>query len=198
MHTAAIIGGSPAFRCGLQAALDDHWRLRRVERIADAVAGDLLVVVASRADDPTIAEASTVHDSVVVLLPAPTAEDHVTAVRAGAIALVDSEGEPDDITMALHDATVGHVRIPICTLQRLAAIARSPRDRPALAPPERRLLKLLARGDSIRDIARAGHWSERAMHRVLRSIYLRIGVTNRDQAVAWAAGNGVLTDEGDS
>ena len=39
---------------------------------------------------------------------------------------------------------------------------------------------------------------ERAIRRVLNSLYQRTGVANRDQAVAWAGGNSLLTDDLDA
>lgn len=196
LNTINILGGSPSFRRGLQAALaDNDTALRAIDDVKHAAADDLLIVVAPNSDDPTIAEAAAAHPLVVAFLPSPIAEDHVAAIRTGATAVIDSDADTEDIAEGLQDAARGHARIPISTLQRLVAIARSTRDRPVLAETEEQLLALLARGDSVRDIARANHWSERAIHRVLHNLYQRIGVANRDQAIVWSARNGILIEE---
>lgn len=52
-------------------------------------------------------------------------------------------------------------------------------------PAELEWLRALATGDTVGEIAAHAGWPERSMHRHLASLYRRLGVRNRNKAVAW-------------
>lgn len=198
MKTLGIVGESPSFRYGLEAALSANgWSMHHCESLHELRTHvTVLAIAAARSDDPSIVNAVAQHPTVVALLPSPAADDYVEVLRAGAAAVLDVNTEPRDIVRGVDSAAEGHARVPLTVIHRLAAIARSSRGAGgSIGSSERVLLALLARGEPVRAIARALHWSERAVHRALGSLYHQIGVNNRDQAVAWAARNDLIDDD---
>lgn len=195
---AGLLGAPPTYRRGLQASLADHgWAVHLLEDTHTAVPTtdlDVVIVLDDPGDIERTRTAAEEHDTVITLLPDPIAEDHVACVRAGATAVADANGEPETIAAALDAVATAQVLVPATTFQRLVAIARSHGDDVQLAQSEIDWMRKLAAGDPVRDLAKTGSWSDRAMHRALAALYRRIGVTNRDQAVAWAARHGLLDD----
>jgi DNA-binding CsgD family transcriptional regulator len=52
---------------------------------------------------------------------------------------------------------------------------------------------MMANGQTVGELARAVGYSEREMFRLLRSLYERMGVRNRTEALLKAAQSGLLT-----
>jgi DNA-binding CsgD family transcriptional regulator len=59
---------------------------------------------------------------------------------------------------------------------------------------EQSWLRSMAGGMTVADLAESVGYSERAMFRLLRDLYRRIGVKNRTEALIWASRNSLLSD----
>jgi DNA-binding NarL/FixJ family response regulator len=84
------------------------------------------------------------------------------------------------------------------TMARLAGQLEPPSPRAELkrlSPTERTILELVAQAESIRSIAQRRGISEKTVRNHLASIYRKIGVRNRSEAILWAARMG-LTQPG--
>lgn len=111
--------------------------------------------------------------------------DDVLAAAAGSIAsllggsrLLTSWGAPDNAAVrALRSAVDGAAR-------RATA--------PALTPRQREMLLLLRAGHSRSEIAQRLHLSPNTVKSTLRALFTRLGVTNREQAIAVAVEQGIL------
>lgn len=174
MTRAALYGGSPAYRRGLRDGLADHgWTVDLPDDHAAPDGDHTVALVRLPAPDPALLPPGVDDDasSVVVLTPEPITEDHVALVRAGVDAVSDSNDDPGRVAALLDALEDGRTLLPTGTMQRLVAIARSRRD-----------------------LATTYGWSDRGMHRALAALYDRIGVDNRDQAVAWAARHDLLDE----
>jgi two-component system NarL family response regulator len=62
-----------------------------------------------------------------------------------------------------------------------------------LTPREREIIRLLARGFNNSAIAHSLYVSRETVKLNLKSIYRKLGVTNRTQAAVWAVREGILS-----
>ena len=193
-----LAGGNPTYRRGLQAGLAEAgWELETLDDPA-AWAGEeddriLLVYLDQPEYTELVRELSTgLLTTLVALAPEPLAEDYVSLIRAGATAVIDASGDLEVVVAALDMLMRGYAALSLVSLHRLAAIARSNVDRPAVADHEVKWLRLLGDGKTTADIADLQHFSVRTMQRALRQLYDRLGVDGRAQAIAWAGRHGLL------
>lgn len=118
------------------------------------------------------------------------------AVKAGASGVADWSSAPETIIEAIVAAMQGEIRLPIELYRRQIGRIPEPLTRLALAPSEVRWLQALSEGMTLRTMCDVEGLSIRTLQRRLQNLYLRMGVLNRDQAVALAASWGV-TEEAD-
>ena len=103
---------------------------------------------------------------------------------AAGVVYVDTSSEA---TVDVIDAAVGgEVVLPRQAAQSIAALAQRMRPPSELDEGEERLLRALASGRTVVDLAREMHYSERTVRRHLHSLYLKLGVTNRAGAIGQA------------
>lgn len=193
-----ITGATPTYRHGLTSALAaEGWSVETPSDLGAWCCGEstrmLVAHLRTTADEELLIrlpESKTLIP--VALVDDAVAEDHVRLIRKGATVVVNAEAEPGHIVACLDAVLSGGAMMPLVAVHRLVAIARSSADRPALAPEEVTWLQLLADGCSVTDLAANTYVSARAMHRALGGLYERIGASNRDQAVTWAARCGLI------
>lgn len=104
-------------------------------------------------------------------------------------------GANDDVEQALtvfDQAINGVTCLPAAVVSEAIQAARLDGGSPQLSEQQVELLRALAEGIPVGDLARATHRSRRTMTRVLRKLYDSIGVGNRRQAVEWASARGLL------
>jgi DNA-binding NarL/FixJ family response regulator len=77
-------------------------------------------------------------------------------------------------------------------MKMLSESALPPALIPLLTPREREIIRLLSQGFNNGAIARALHVSRETVKLNLKSIYRKLGVTNRTQAAVWAVREGIL------
>jgi DNA-binding NarL/FixJ family response regulator len=197
-----IVGIPPAFAETLSARLvdADSRLVPRVVAATDAVAAveqstPNVVVVALDGSAP---DAETQHlerllrasDNVPVVLVSSVDDEDVAveAIRRGARGYLLSGTSGPELTVALRRACRGETVVDLGLGGRMATSAGrrpvpSPTDSWHLRPRERAVLDRLVAGRSNREIAADLHLGEETVKTHLRSVYRKLGVRDRSQAV---------------
>jgi DNA-binding NarL/FixJ family response regulator len=131
--------------------------------------------------------------TVVAVLDDPAVPTAVRAVEAGAAAVVHWDASPETFRRAVEAAIEGRSLLPTEVLQALAMpVTRAPE--PPAGPSNREVewLRVLASGATVAQLANRMGYSERAMFRLLRQLYVRLGVRNRTEALIRAHERGWL------
>ena len=127
----------------------------------------------------------------ILVLHAADQPDQLRALAFGVTGLLSIQSAPDRILRTLDALVDDDAVIPAATLATFTRLV--PHQHPAIASlsdEERQWLQALSRGDTIPQLAAATSWSERQIRRRLAGLYLRLGVSNRDQAIALTAKHG--------
>ncbi|GAA3711184.1 response regulator transcription factor [Streptomyces sp. NEAU-PBA10] len=139
------------------------------------------------------------HPDIAVVLVAGrvTAHDIVAVAPYGVAAVVRSaelHDDPDLLTGVKSLVADGGHRLPTGVGSRIRTAAAAPLGRPGvlLTPPEVAVLVLVAEGLSRTGIARRLHRDDEHVRYTLKSIFGRLGVERRAEAVAYAAREGLL------
>jgi len=130
---------------------------------------------------------------VVVLTTYSDDESIVAALQAGAVGYLTKDSTRVEIGRAVHAAAAGQAVIDAAVQQRLlAAAARALRPEPppddecALTPRESEVLRLIADGQSNREIARTLFVSEATVKTHVNRIFTKTGSRNRAEAIRYA------------
>jgi two-component system nitrate/nitrite response regulator NarL len=132
----------------------------------------------------------------VVLLSAHLESDTVYEAVAGGVAAYLSKSAPGDrICDAIAAVARGEVILPAEVQAGLAAEIRlrSEPGRPALSPREQEVLGLIAAGMSAPAAARELHLSTATVKSHLKTLYEKLGVSDRAAAVAHALRTGLIS-----
>jgi DNA-binding NarL/FixJ family response regulator len=134
---------------------------------------------------------------VVVLTTYSDDESIVGALQAGAVGYLTKDSTRAEIGRAVHAAAAGQAVIDASVQQRLlAAAAKALRPDPppdsydALSPRESEVLRLIAAGQSNREIARTLFVSEATIKTHVNRIFTKTGSRNRAQAIHYAHSSG--------
>lgn len=132
--------------------------------------------------------------AIVALLPDPSVLAFSRALTCGASAAVAYDAPAETVLDALKGALGGHSQLPVEIAQELASAARVAEECSAvdLTPREVDLLTSLMEGTRVAEIAQRAGYSERATFRQLASLYARMSVANRSEAIAVAVRWGVV------
>lgn len=109
---------------------------------------------------------------------------------AHGVACVDLQAEPDEVVAAAAAAAHGTLALPVALLRSI--VEADPHTAPLIGPEERDWLIALSHGTTVVRLADDFGYSERAMFRRLADLYVRLGATNRDEAVIAAQRAGLL------
>jgi DNA-binding NarL/FixJ family response regulator len=136
---------------------------------------------------------------VVALVAEESAGLGVRAVRAGARSVLP-HGVTVDVLQRTVEATIdGQAVMPAVVAAALAAGTHTTAAPPqGLSPEQLSWLRHLAAGEKVAQLARQAGYSERAMYRLLHSLYKEMGVPNRLQAIIRAQEQGWLLAETDA
>ncbi|MGM1063119.1 hypothetical protein [Saccharothrix sp. Mg75] len=133
---------------------------------------------------------------VVALLRETTGTAAAAAIRVGADGVCAWDSTTEQLVVTITAAASGFVMLPASiALQLVRPERRIPDDLAWVSDSQLRWLHELGRGSTIAHLARTAGYSERAMHRLLRDLYSRLGVHNRSDALVLAARCGLFEKE---
>jgi DNA-binding NarL/FixJ family response regulator len=129
---------------------------------------------------------------VVAVLAEDTIQSYVRAILAGALVAIPRDAPADTIRRIFEEALKGASMLPMDVIRTLAASSKGSIEEPPLSEQEIEWLRMLVRGVSVARLADANGYSERAMFRLLRAVYRRMGTMNRTEALLLASHHGWL------
>jgi len=195
--TVAVVDGLPAFRRGLAAGLAEHgFDVEELDHAPET--GEEHAVVAltvGSGDDWSLLgglRALPSAPAVTALLAEPHVAGYRRALRLGATGVVARDAAIEEIVAVIEAALVGSTLLPQHVVRRLLEPGDGVDDSLPLTDCERGWLRAMANGATIGRLAEAANYSERQMHRLIRCLYLRIGVSTREEAIVLAALWGLL------
>jgi DNA-binding NarL/FixJ family response regulator len=130
------------------------------------------------------------HAILIALLIDGTTDSYVKAVESGASVAMDRNATPREIMQVFDAAVAGMSMLPIEVVRALVASPAVPKEPDYLAAQEVEWLRALSQGITVTELAENVGYSERAMYRLLRTLYRRMGVANRTEAVLKASREG--------
>lgn len=202
----AVVDPLPLFRDGAVAALIAAGHM--VQTPNDIVAwarqargAVILLTVQVGADWDVLArlgEIGSVTNSLVVLLGEGSTAAGVRAVRGGARSVLTRDVSAEVLRRTVSATIDGQAVLPAAVAAMLVSDA-GPDAGPARALSAEKLswLRTLAAGSTVAQLARQAGYSERAMFRLLRSLYRDMGVDGRVEALMRAQEQGWLRPDTD-
>ncbi len=127
---------------------------------------------------------------VLILTNYDTDADILSAIEAGASGYLLKDAPPPELLAAVRGASAGQSAFAPAVADRLDSHKR--RAEPVLSLREIEVLRLVADGQSNRDIGRALFLSEATIKSHLVHIFTKLGVSSRTQAVARARETGAI------
>ena len=159
----------------------------------------LLGVEDSTPDRALLAEmAQQPRTTVIAVVASADPPQLARCVADGAAGAIGAEDSVEQALTIFDQAMNGVTCLPAAVVSEAIQTAKSHAGAPDLSTEEIELLRALAEGVPVGDLARSTHRSRRTMTRVLRKLYDSIGVGNRRQAVQWATARGMLTPPTDT
>ena len=117
----------------------------------------------------------------------------IGAVRAGAIGYLLKDASSADLCRAIKAAAAGQVQIEPRAAARLMREVRAPDNPEALTERETDVLRLLAQGQSNKEIAHSLGIGEKTVKTHVSSILGKLGVPGRTQAALYAVRIGLVS-----
>jgi DNA-binding NarL/FixJ family response regulator len=198
-YRVAIWDPLPIYRMGIRAALGQT-KLSMEEpsdlmRWVSEHTHLIVLLTLDAADDWGILKRllqANEHVLIITLLSDNNLHSYARAVRTGAISAVARHASADDIRAVVLEAIKGRSLLPIEVTRLLTTSAGLLELPDQLEQRDIEWLRTLAQGASVAQLAESAGYSERAMYRLLRDVYARLGARNRTEAVAMASRNGWL------
>lgn len=128
---------------------------------------------------------------ILVLTTYDSDADILRAVEAGATGYLLKDTPRDELFRAIEAAARGETVLAPAVAARLLGRMRAPAEE-ALSPREVEVLRLVARGSSNQEIARALHVSQATIKSHLIHIFGKLGVNDRTAAVTVALERGIM------
>lgn len=187
-----LLGGPAPYREAIANRLVD--RGFTTSDAANGASGRRVVIIYCEDEErwTELTELAVEPDNVVIaVLPSLLLDDYIRALVAGVAGVIHI----DTPTLAMADlierSLEGEVLLPRQAAQSMAALASRERPPTDLDDAETMLLRAVAAGRTIVGLAEELHYSERTVRRHLQSLYIKLGVTNRAGAIAYAARQGL-------
>ena len=117
----------------------------------------------------------------------------VGAVRAGAIGYLLKDTQADALCQAIKAAAAGQVQLTPKAAARLMQAISAPESPEALTERETDVLRLLAQGQSNKQIAHSLHNTEKTIKTHVSRILSKLGVQSRTQATLYAIRVGLVS-----
>ena len=131
---------------------------------------------------------------VIVLTSYADDERLMPAIQAGAAGYLLKNAEPSELARAVRAAHAGEALLdPGVAARLMAQLARPPEEAPErLTRREHEVLRLIARGESNKRIARELGISEKTVKTHVGHVLAKLGVTDRTQAALQAVRDGLV------
>jgi DNA-binding NarL/FixJ family response regulator len=196
----AVLDPLPVFRHGIMAALGEAGF--RSETPDDLMAWlrdeqpRVVLMTLGSADDWALL-GRLHHDRpdviVVAVLEEAGVMGYLRALTAGAVSAVRRDAPPEEVRQVFEAAVQGTSLLPVEVVRALASPSEPPpQAQDAPSPREIEWLRQLARGITVAQLADGAGYSERAMFRLLRSLYAKLDVKSRTEALMHARERGWL------
>jgi DNA-binding NarL/FixJ family response regulator len=117
----------------------------------------------------------------------------VGAVRAGAIGYLLKDTQAEALCQAIKAAAAGQVQLTPKAAARLMQAVSTPESPEALTERETEVLRLLAQGQSNKQIAHSLHIAEKTVKTHVSNILSKLGVQSRTQATLYAVRTGLVS-----
>jgi len=158
----------------------------------DVVLMDLLMPVMTGVE--AIREIKKNHPEIEVVALTSVLEDRlvIDAVEAGAAGYLLKESGPEELIEAIRAAARGEVRLHPKVQKRLVREVRTPEMRESLTERETETLRLVARGFTNKDVAKALHISEVTVKTHVSNILSKLALSSRTQAALFALKEGIV------
>ena len=117
----------------------------------------------------------------------------VGAVRAGAIGYLLKDTQADALCQAIKSTAAGQVQLTPKAAARLMQAVSAPESPVDLTERETEVLRLLAQGQSNKQIAHSLHISEKTVKTHVSNILSKLGVQSRTQATLYAIRIGLVS-----
>ncbi len=117
----------------------------------------------------------------------------VGAVRAGAIGYLLKDTQAEALCRAIKAAAAGQVQLTPQAAARLMQVVSAPESPEALTERETEVLRLLAQGQSNKQIAHSLHIAEKTVKVHVSNILGKLGVQSRTQATLYAIRVGLVS-----
>jgi DNA-binding NarL/FixJ family response regulator len=195
-----VAGRSPTWRRGIDAVLGEAgYQTVALEDFSDWTPGLGGAAIVTSIEDATGFESirdfceEHPHLPVVVLMAEVTLQSFAEAIRAGAATVVEQDAPTETIVAVLESALDHRPRVPRAILRTMAHRVPVLDDAALwLTGEEAEWLRAMAGGLTVAELSEQAGYSERAMFRNLKTIYSRLGASNRTEALLWASRHGVL------
>jgi two-component system response regulator DevR len=201
-----LVDDHEVVRLGLKALINRHKLMEVVGEAGDAVEAvqkclalrpDIVILDIRLGGTSGIEACHDITDQLPdtkVIMLTSYAEDEMlfAAIRAGAAGYVLKQAGGQDVVRAIEMAGEGKALLdPSVTMHVLAAVRRAAHAQDAtafseLSGQERRVLALIAVGDTNREIAQQLHLGEGTVRNYVSNIFVKLGVANRAEAAAFA------------
>jgi two-component system, NarL family, response regulator LiaR len=119
-------------------------------------------------------------------------EKVIGAVQAGAMGYLLKDAKGDTIIEAIYAASRGEVRLHPEAAKRLMREVRTPEMRESLTPRETEILRMIARGQSNKHIAKELDVAERTVKTHITSLLSKLDLSSRTQAALFALKQGLV------
>jgi DNA-binding NarL/FixJ family response regulator len=158
----------------------------------DVVLMDLLMPVMDGIS-ATAAIRGELPDTEVVALTSVLEDASVVgAVKAGAIGYLLKDTQAEELCRAIRAAAAGQVQLSPQASARLLREVRAPDSPETLTDRETEVLRLLARGQANKEIARSLGIGEKTVKTHVSNILAKLGVASRTQAALYAVQIGLV------
>lgn len=136
---------------------------------------------------------------VVAIMREPTLAAMAHLLRIGVVCVVDENEKEPVFPHVMGAALNGRTSLPTNLARSMAEHVPSHHATEKwVNDDESDWLRSMAAGRTVGEVAEIAGYSERAMFRLLRKLYVRIGVANRTEALMWASRNGILSESSGS
>ena len=158
----------------------------------DIVLMDLLMPVLGGVEATAIIRREMPDVEVIALTSVLEDKSVVDAVRAGAIGYLLKDTESDDLIRAIKAAAAGQVQLSPKAAARLMREVRTPDNPETLTDRETDVLRLLAMGQSNKEIAQTLSIGEKTVKTHVSNVLAKLSVTSRTQAALYAVRIGLV------